>query len=120
MTTQDHLRGPWQAVISARGDAYDGVRTALIELGEEGEVDISVRRGSAAGWVVLLSGDKPVFDEDDPVECETHEVHAKGTIMSVSCRAAHLLGISYDWRSPIGNPLFAPALSRAELGVRVG
>jgi hypothetical protein len=48
MTTQDHLRGPWQAVISARGDAYDGVRTALIELGEEGEVDISVRRGSAA------------------------------------------------------------------------
>jgi hypothetical protein len=73
-----------------------------------------------AGWVVLLSGDKPVFDEDDPVECETHEVHAKGTIMSVSCRAAHLLGISYDWRSPIGNPLFAPALSRAELGVRVG
>jgi hypothetical protein len=50
----EHLRGPWQAVIACAGDAYDSVRTARIELGMDGEVDISVRRGSAApddGWL---------------------------------------------------------------------
>lgn len=48
MTNSDYLRGPWTAVISNAGDAYDSVRTALIELGMDGEVDISVRRGTAA------------------------------------------------------------------------
>lgn len=43
----DHLTGPWRAVISHRGEAYDSLRTASIELGQEGEVDISVRRGTA-------------------------------------------------------------------------
>lgn len=46
-TNQDHLRGPWKAVIAHRGESYDGIRTARIELGHRGEVDISVRRGSA-------------------------------------------------------------------------
>lgn len=43
----EHLRGPWAAVISRRGKAYPDVRTARIELGDNGEVDISVRRGTA-------------------------------------------------------------------------
>lgn len=55
-TDSQHLTGPWQAVISSGGDAYDGVRTALIELGEEGEVDISVRRGTAAPDDAYLPG----------------------------------------------------------------
>jgi hypothetical protein len=42
-----HLSGPWQAVLSHRGESYPDIRTALIELGEDGEVDISVRRGTA-------------------------------------------------------------------------
>lgn len=41
------LAGPWSALISHRGESYDSIRTALIELGERGEVDISVRRGTA-------------------------------------------------------------------------
>ncbi len=47
MTTNDYLRGPWQAVLSHRGESYPDMRTALIELGHKGEVDISVRRGTA-------------------------------------------------------------------------
>ena len=43
----EHLAGPWQAVLSHRGESYPDMRTALIELGEGGEVDISVRRGTA-------------------------------------------------------------------------
>lgn len=46
--TTNHLRDPWAAVISHQGDAYDSVRTARIELGMDGEVDISVRRDTAA------------------------------------------------------------------------
>jgi hypothetical protein len=53
--TNPHLSGPWIAVISHGPDAYDSIRTARIELGDDGEVDISVRRRSAApdddGWL---------------------------------------------------------------------
>jgi hypothetical protein len=45
--TDPHLSGPWQAVLSHRGESYPDMRTAQIELGENGEVDISVRRGTA-------------------------------------------------------------------------
>jgi hypothetical protein len=47
MTDINHLRGPWAALISYRGESYDSLRTARIELGPDGEVDISVRRGTA-------------------------------------------------------------------------
>ncbi len=47
MTTSDHPRGPWQAVLSYRGESYPDMRTARIELDRRGEVDISVRRGTA-------------------------------------------------------------------------
>lgn len=40
-------RGPWRAVIHYRGECYPDVRTALIELGQDGEVRIGVRRASA-------------------------------------------------------------------------
>ena len=58
----NHLNGPWQAVISSHGDAYDSVRTALIELGEDGEVDVSVRRGSAAPEHGYLPGSHKTGD----------------------------------------------------------
>lgn len=45
--TANHLTGPWAAVISHQGESYDSIRTALAELGQDGEVDISVRRGTA-------------------------------------------------------------------------
>lgn len=45
--TLDHLRGPWQAVISSRAVAYPDLATVRIELGDDAEFDISVRRGSA-------------------------------------------------------------------------
>lgn len=76
--TTEHLRGPWQAVISHAGDAYDGVRTARIELGATGEVDISVRRGTAApddgylpgtyrpGDIAYEIEDVLITDRDDP------------------------------------------------------
>jgi hypothetical protein len=75
--TNAHLRGPWQAVISNGIDAYDGIRTALIELGQAGEVAISVRRGTAAPDDGYLPGshqtgdvayeiDGVFLDEDDP------------------------------------------------------
>lgn len=43
----EHLRGPWVAVISCSGESYNDLRTARIELGLDGDVDISVRRGTA-------------------------------------------------------------------------
>jgi hypothetical protein len=46
-TAVEALRGPWMAVISNCEDAYPDMRTARIEVGEYGQVNISVRRGSA-------------------------------------------------------------------------
>lgn len=47
MTNTHHLRGPWQAVIEDRGDAYPSLDAARAVLGERGSVNISVRRASA-------------------------------------------------------------------------
>lgn len=44
---QEHLTGPWQAVVSNCGESYPDIRIAMVELGAEGSVDISVRRGTA-------------------------------------------------------------------------
>jgi hypothetical protein len=53
MTDQinEHLRGPWVAVLTDRsGFVYESVAVAVEDLGEDydEEVEISVRRGSAA------------------------------------------------------------------------
>ncbi len=51
MTTSDHLRGPWQAVLAeCHGDVYASVAEAIHELGEDfdEELTVSVVRGTAA------------------------------------------------------------------------
>lgn len=84
MANPDFLRGPWQAVISCRGDAYDGVRSARIELGDTGEVDISVRRGTAAPDDGYLPGS---YNSGD-VAYELENVYLDGDgDMSVSAEA---------------------------------
>lgn len=44
--TSEHLRGPWQAILSQAGDVLDGT-DPLGDLNPDDEVDISIRRGSA-------------------------------------------------------------------------
>lgn len=77
----DHLAGPWAAILSHQGESYPDMRTALIELGQDGEVDISVRRGTAlahedddgylpssyaTGDVAYELDDVYLVDPDDP------------------------------------------------------
>lgn len=47
MTTIEHLRGPWLAVLANRGDVYPTFEMAAEMLPDDAEMDISIVRGSA-------------------------------------------------------------------------
>lgn len=68
-----------------------------------------------AGWACLLSGDRPVEDEDGDID---HEVWVGGDIRGVGERAAELLGIPHQplRQLPYGHELFNPLNSREDLG----
>jgi hypothetical protein len=69
----EHLRGPWQAVLAEEdGTVYPTVEEAIEYLGHDGEVQISVVRGTAAptghdGTLARLPGTVNAGD----VACET-------------------------------------------------
>jgi hypothetical protein len=68
-----------------------------------------------AGWVCLLSGDRPDFDHEEDEACEVFL--GKGdSAMPVAERAASLLGIPYDEWESFGNPLFSQYNTREDLG----
>jgi hypothetical protein len=71
-----------------------------------------------AGWAVLLSGDEPIFDDDEPPQRETNEVLADGSILPVWSRAADLLRIDPDGgpEGVGGYRLFSQHNTRDDLG----
>lgn len=61
--TIEHLRGPWTAVVSQRGDVLEGPDPfASLDLGDD--VDMSIRRGSAL----------PDVDGAIPGTCRTGDI----------------------------------------------
>jgi hypothetical protein len=67
-----------------------------------------------AGWVVLLAGDEPNFDPDEPEACEV--VIGGGTVLLIKERAADLLGIEYNPDKFFGHELFDQHNTRQDLG----
>lgn len=54
--TRTALAGPWQTIISAGGDQYTDLDTARLELGDEGEITISICRDSALPEDAVMPG----------------------------------------------------------------